>query len=186
MALTALIGCTTVDETPDAGGDVVAETSAVRVDSQAPAPTMNGAWQVSPAAIGPLRFGMTRAQARAAAPELEIREGQERGNCDFAMLPGTAGKLFFLVVDDRLMRVDVVTDTIATVEGARVGDTEARIEQLYGAQLSRQPHKYTDGAYLIVTPADTMTRIIFETDGAEVLRYRAGLLPVVQWVEGCS
>ena len=38
----------------------------------------------------------------------------------------------------------------------------------------------------VVTPADTTRRLVFETDGARVLRYRAGRRPEVEWVEGCS
>lgn len=45
------------------------------------------------------------------------------------------------------------------------------------------------GKYLIATPAasaDAGFRIVFETDGASVLKYRAGRLPEVEWVEGCA
>jgi hypothetical protein len=33
---------------------------------------------------------------------------------------------------------------------------------------------------------DSAHRLILETDGARVVRYRGGLLPAVAWVEGCS
>ena len=29
-------------------------------------------------------------------------------------------------------------------------------------------------------------RLVFETDGERVTRYRAGRLPEVEWVEGCA
>ena len=82
-----------------------------------------------------------------------------------------------------------VTVDAATAEGARVGDSEARIRSLYVGRLSMQPHKYAEGRYLIVTPrepADSAYRIVFETDGRVVTKYRAGRLPEVQWVERCG
>lgn len=60
---------------------------------------------------------------------------------------------------------------------------------LYPGQVTVQPHAYTDGHYLVVTPpaaADSSFRIVFETDGQKVLRYRSGLVPAVEYVEGCS
>ncbi len=56
-------------------------------------------------------------------------------------------------------------------------------------QVRVEPHPYTgpEGHYLIVTsPNDSMYRLIFETDGKHVVSYRAGLRPVVDWIEGCS
>jgi hypothetical protein len=38
----------------------------------------------------------------------------------------------------------------------------------------------------VTDPADSMLRIIFETDSGRVVRYRAGRRPPVDYVEGCS
>ena len=81
------------------------------------------------------------------------------------------------------------SSAIATTTGAKIGDTEERIELLYPGQVEVQPHKYTDGHYLVVTPVDPEERdyrIVFETVGKNVVRYRAGRVPSVQYVEGCS
>ncbi len=62
-------------------------------------------------------------------------------------------------------------------------------QQLYPGQVSISPHKYVDGHYLIVTPsapADSTYRLVFETDGKLVTRFRSGKMPEVTWVEGCS
>ena len=56
-------------------------------------------------------------------------------------------------------------------------------------QVKVTPHKYEDGHYLTVTPtaaADKQFRIVFETARGRVTRYRAGLMPSVEYVEGCS
>lgn len=60
---------------------------------------------------------------------------------------------------------------------------------MYPGRVEVQPHKYTgpEGHYLSVSvPSDTLLRIIFETDGRVVTRYRAGRRPAVEYVEGRS
>jgi quercetin dioxygenase-like cupin family protein len=74
---------------------------------------------------------------------------------------------------------------VATAEGARIGDTDGRIRELYEGRVTEQPNKYTPGHSLVVTP-DAEHRIIFETDGKVVTRFRAGRLPEVEWVERCG
>src|SRR5690606_41485165 len=93
----------------------------------------------------------------------------------------------FRVGSARLAGIDVRAGSTATAEGARVGDEESRIEELY-PDLPRMPHKYADGNSLIVIPirGDTLHRYVFETDGERVTQYRAGVYPQVEWVEGCA
>ena len=66
--------------------------------------------------------------------------------------------------------------------------TEPEIKNLFPDQIEVEPHKYVDGGhYLVFVPGDPADhRVIFETDGAMVTSYRAGILPEVEWVEGCS
>jgi hypothetical protein len=114
----------------------------------------------------------------------------EPGNreCDHVRPPQMSGVLL-MAVGGQIARVEVTDSTIATEAGARVGDTEARINQLYPGRVQTGPHKYTDGHYLVVrrnAGADTVHRIVFETDGQRVTRYRSGRMPEVEWVEGCS
>jgi hypothetical protein len=91
-----------------------------------------------------------------------------------------------MVIEGRIARIDVDSATIATTAGARVGDSEQHIRELYGERLITSPHKYVEGHYLTVTPRDTAHRILFETDGQRVTRYRAGRVPEVEWVERCG
>ncbi len=96
---------------------------------------------------------------------------------------GPSGVLF-MVSDGRIARVDVREGAIATAEGARVGDSEERIQTLYPGRVTVTPHKYVEGNYLTVADGDH--RLLFETEAGKVTRYRAGRLPEVEWVEGCS
>jgi hypothetical protein len=93
-----------------------------------------------------------------------------------------------MVVGGQVARVEVSDSAVATTAGARIGDTEARINRLYSGRVQTTPHKYTDGRYLTVrgSGADSVHRLVFETDGQRVTRYRGGRMPEVEWVEGCS
>ena len=145
------------------------------------------AWSVSAGGIGVLRLGMTVDEARAA---LGGRFGPDStAGCHHAPLGRAPGRVLAMIVDGRVVRIEVKDGVVATDRGARVGDSEARIDSLYAGLVTVEPHKYTDGHYLVVTPeaaADSGLRLIFETDGSHVTEYRAGRLPEVAWVEGCS
>lgn len=148
-----------------------------------------GTWTVSETGIGPLRAGMTLAEANAALGGI-LRIPSRLAECDFVRPRSVPRHLALMVENDSISRVDVLdSSTIATTSGARIGDTEARIRGLYPGRITARPHKYTDGRYLVVTPAnpaDSAFRIVFETDGSKVLRYRSGIRPAVEYVEGCS
>ncbi len=183
-ALFAHTACTPSPR-PD-GASAPAGTIAAR-DTGAPTAAQRP-WTVTPEGIGPLRAGMSVVEARAALGG-EFAAPDSAAGCAHVALAGVAGRVLAMVVDGRVARIEVKDTAVATATGARVGDSEARIDSLYPGRVQEQPHKYTNGHYLIVTPeapADTANRLIFETDGRNVLEYRAGLLPAVAWVEGCS
>jgi hypothetical protein len=94
-----------------------------------------------------------------------------------------------MVRGGEVARVQVDSGPVRTVEGAGIGDSEARIDSLYHGRVTVGPHKYTEGHYLTVKPTtgdESAFRLLFETDGRRVTRYRAGRLPEVEWVEGCA
>jgi hypothetical protein len=149
------------------------------------------AWVVSDGGVGPIAIGMRAGDLQGIVDNLGTL-----GECVYAspvesVAPGSnvassfsPKDLLVMLVDGVVARVDVIGPSIATAAGARVGDSEARIKELYPAVRS-EPHKYTDGHYLVVDAAGNR-RLVFETDGAKVTRYRTGAVPQVDWVEGCS
>ena len=166
---------------------VVADTASATTPIPAPAESPpDTAWVVSLDRAGRFTPGMTLEQARTSIPGLDAPATPAEG-CDYASVRGGEPKLSFLIVDDRLARLDVQSTSVPTDRGIRVGDTEAKVKAAYAGNVTVQPHKYTDGHYLVVeNPSDTAIALIFETDGAKVTRYRLGSKPVVSWVEGCS
>ena len=155
----------------------------------ATAPDTSSVAVLTPSGLGPLRIGMTLAEARTLPGGLEVREGATTAVCDYVRWRGAPAGVLVMIEGDSVARVDVDSSTVATEAGARVGDSEARIDSLYPGRVTVSPHKYTDGHYLTVSPsdpADGTFRLIFETDRQRVLRYRAGRLPSVEYVEGCA
>jgi hypothetical protein len=144
---------------------------------------------VSPDGVGPVRTGWSLAQLNAALGEQLKPAYDVNPECDYidpvALPPGIA----LMVERDTIVRIDVDTTGISTPEGAGVGDSEAKVLELYKGRVQVQPHKYTGptGHYLVVTwPSDTLHLLIFETDGEKVVTYRAGIRPAVEYIEGCA
>ena len=182
VSLGLVIGCGAAEDTA-----IVKQNgeSAGRVGSEQQAGSRD-AWVVDFHSYGPIPLGAELEEAVAAAgvvvQELETVEG-----CNMTAVTGGPENVSLMVVDGRLIRVDVSNTGVKTREGARIGDTEERIQQLYSGAVETQPHKYTDGHYLVVTPSDgSDRRLIFETDDGIVQTYRAGVLPEVAWVERCG
>ena len=146
-------------------------------------------WRLRPDGIGPVRTGMTLAQAGTALGEPLVAEYEDFENCDYVHPKGFPQGVSLMVLSDTIGRIDVDTGGVTTVEGAAIGDSEDSILELYKGRVHSEPHKYTgpEGHYLIVEPpGDSLHRIIFETDGRRVTLFRAGLRPAVDLVEGCA
>lgn len=184
IALAASLAACARDAQP--GADTGATANPADQSTVIPPPSMP-AITASADGAGPVTVGMTLAAARAALG-LGADTATVAETCRY-LDPGHAVHgVLFMVERDTVVRVDVRDSTVATPEGARIGDSESRIRQLYPTAV-QQPHKYTGptGHYLVVKPgADTTRQLIFETDGAKVTTWRAGKVPQVGYVEGCS
>lgn len=149
--------------------------------------TAASAWVLRADGVGPLRVGMTVDEAnRAVEGGLDHTSGLEE--CDYVRPKNGPAGVLLMVVDGRIARADVDSVLVATSQGVRPGDAESRVRGVYpGARV--EPHKYVDGHYIIAlpnAPADTLHRLVFETDGKVVTRMRGGVYPPVEYVEGCS
>jgi len=140
--------------------------------------------------LGPVRVGMTPGEASVAAGRRIAPAPGAGPECAFAEPEGGPEGVRFMVVSGRIARVDVTGGPVKTQSGAAVGDTEAQVQARYPGRLESSPHKYvTAGRYLTLVPtdaADAGFRLIFETDGSKVTRFRAGKQPEVSFVEGCG
>ena len=145
-----------------------------------------GSWRVTTRGIGPVVAGMSFDEA---APLLGVAPAAGTGSEACAFVRPTRGPagVSVMVRGGEVARVQVDSAGVRTAEGAGIGDSEGRIRELYRGRVTVGPHKYTEGHYLTVKPDDESGfRLVFETDGRRVTRYRAGRLPEVEWVEGCG
>ncbi len=192
LLASVLIACSS-GEQPPATDSVASDSVATQLpDTSSTTPaTPKAAWTVSEAGIGPVHAGMTLQEARDLLPALRTAEGSgdlATAACAYARAPSLPSGAVLLFEKGRIARVDLLTGSTRTVEGAGIGDTEARLQSLYEGRVKTTPHKYNDkGHYLTVeSKTDSTLKIVFETDGVKVLRFRSGKTPAVEYVEGCG
>lgn len=146
-------------------------------------------WVLRADGIGPVRTGMTVAEANAAlAGGLDRTSGL--GACGYVRPQGGPAGVRLMVENGRIVRAEVGDGArVVTALGARPGEPESRVLEMYpGARV--RPRKYVAAGHDVIVvpgaPADTTHRIVFETDGAQVTSMRGGEYPAVEYVEGCS
>ena len=147
-----------------------------------------GAMDLTEHGIGPVHVGMTLADVAGATSAGVRLVGTDSTECSYLSWRDGPPGVLIMAEGGRVVRIDVRNPAITTADGIKIGSTEAEVQQRYAGFVEVQPHKYTDGHYLVITPrnpADSTLRIVFETDGQKVKAFRGGLVPQVQYVEGC-
>lgn len=110
------------------------------------------------------------------------------GNCRYvAPASGNEG-LHFMLIDDKLARIDVEAPRVRTLSGIGLGSTEASIRSTYRGRIDEAPHKYggSESAYLTIYSRSRKHAIRFETEHGKVRYFYAGTAETVQYSEGCS
>jgi hypothetical protein len=140
--------------------------------------------------LGQLQIGMTLTEA--VNMGLLNERPDMKPSCDFvypAVGTGIPIDVGVMIVKGKVARIDIDTGSVTTEDGVKIGDTEDRVKSIYGDELHVQPHKYIEGGHYMIVKGDSASagkEIVFETDGKRVTMFRAGRLPEVEWVEGCS
>jgi hypothetical protein len=145
-------------------------------------------WRVTPRGFGPVEAGMRLSEASAVLG-VPTTAGGSGEACTIIHPVALPAGVSFMVVGDVVARVQVDSAGVTTDEGVGVGTTQAQAQTIYAGRVTSTPHEYTKGRYLTVrsaAPADSNFRMLFETDGQKITRYRVGRLPEVEWVEGCG
>lgn len=140
--------------------------------------------------LGPIQVGMTLAEA--VNMGLLNENPNMKKECDFvfpAVGAGVPDNVGVMIVRGKVARIDIDTGSVTTEDGAKIGDTEDKIKSIYNGDLQIEPHKYVTGGHYMIVMGDSASAgkaIVFETNGKVVTNFRAGRLPEVKWVEGCS
>lgn len=212
LLLGALAACT--DRAPGLAKDaaIAAGTDAAIVE-QATATAARPGIEVAPAAatvagapvdapisfagFGPARFGADAQAVRTAwGRDIPPAAPSEPGGCHYLYpqprtSPGAPGGYGtgFMIEGDRFARIDIDSADIVAPGGGRVGMHADQIGSLYAGRIEARPHKYVEGAQTlrIRDPAGGNGALLFETDAAgKVERWRIGVPPQVDYVEGCA
>lgn len=134
-------------------------------------------------------FGLLLPEVRSIVPRFDPPEDIATAECTYARSASLPAGAVLMFTNGTLARVDILSGRVKSELGAGIGDAEEEVKLLYGGSVVTSPHKYTQGHYMTVRPAnsaDSTFRIVFETDGNTVIRYRSGRLPEVEYVEGCG
>jgi hypothetical protein len=137
-------------------------------------------------ALGSVRIGMTEAEVRRAAPGDLADANRFTSECYVLAVPRDPG-VAFMIERGRVTRIEITDAHHRTLSGVRVGDTESDAQAAYGNQLEVTPHKYeSNWHYLTLRSRDRRYALVMETDGKRITRMRTGVVPSVEYVEGCS
>src|ERR1700687_5232864 len=119
---------------PPVGG-ISSEAGAVPSASAADA--LRAPWRLSLHGIGPVRVGMTVAQARRALKRTLRSSSRQAstGSCSYLEPDGGPEGIYFMVVAGRIARIDILNPRVETRAGARIGSREAQVRRLYPGGL---------------------------------------------------
>ncbi len=133
-----------------------------------------------------VRFGMTAEDAKSAFPQPTVQFASSSSDaCQEFYAKGALEGVSFMIEHGRVGRVDVTAPGPKTVDGFGVGSKEADLKARLGARLSSSSNKY-DPQAMDLTYTDGDGRIVFEVSGGLVRALRAGLPPMIDYVERCG
>ncbi|HEY9881155.1 MAG TPA: hypothetical protein V6D29_22040 [Leptolyngbyaceae cyanobacterium] len=140
--------------------------------------------------LGPIRIGMTIAEAAKTGIRLVPMNTRDTGECQYLRPADTLEPIGFMVIDDRIIRIDIWPGSLTqTKSGVRIGSTEAEIYDYYPGQLEAEANPKTQGKIMTFVPSDTgenLYRLVFTTNAqGQVAEFRAGQFPAVTWPAGC-
>lgn len=94
----------------------------------------------------------------------------------------------FVVDQGVVKRMETRDARYLTLSGLRVGDAVAKVRQVYGARLNVRPHAYFErGLVLAVYSPNRQFALVMESnDAGRIVTLRGGMLPAVEFLEGCS
>lgn len=138
--------------------------------------------------VGPIKMGMKLSDLKKVIG-LPVTIGPDSATegCGFVEPKKGLNGIGFMVIDGVIERTDVTVRGFRTIEGARVGDSEKQILQIYKGRVEVSNHTYvTRGHYLTIRSSDKKYALVFETDGQIVTSFRIGRVPAAEYIEGCA
>jgi len=90
-----------------------------------------------------------------------------------------------MIENEKLTRIDIFSEEIASPKGLHIGDPEKLIYKLFGEDIEKRDHPYMgkDGAYLIINLGEST--LLFETYVGKIQSFRIGMEPAIYYIQGC-
>lgn len=141
--------------------------------------------------IGPLRFGMTAREMRRAwgLPLYGRAPADDPQGCWYLAPREDNRDVTFMLEAGRFVRIDVRSADKTAPGGGRIGMSVRDIDRLYAGRITATPGKYDPSTRTlsVSSPRHVHARLIFETGPREtVTAWRIGVVPQVDYVEGCQ
>ena len=189
LAAILLAACTAESRTNTADSSTTSDTAAPPADSvPATSGSAAGEWIVTPSGIGRIRVGMTVDELHRVAGDFPTPPAG--AECTYVRPAGVPRSVSVMIVNGRVVRIDVDSAGVQSDAGVAVGDSALNANQRYADRITVTPHKYVAGGrYLTVravSPADSTLRIVFESEAGRITRFRSGRTPEVEFVEHCG
>ena len=163
-------------------------TDSAPVSAPVSAPA-SSAGRVTLHGLDSVRVGETIAQLQRATGEtFAMRTGDDPG-CRYVRPAALPTGVKVMVVNDTIARLDVDSGAVMTDRDVGIGTADSVARAVYGGTLVEVPNKYSPAPahdLVVTSPEDSLQRIVFESDGAKVKRFRVGRRPAVDLVEGCG
>jgi len=145
-------------------------------------------WVIRDDGAGPVKIGMTLSQLSTVLHERFPLPAEGDPQSCFYVSPKRHPHIAFMILDWRLVRIDVNDAGIFTSASVQVGDSEAHALQVYGSKLKVEPHQYMgpEGHYLTVRSSNNRYGIRFETFKGKITVFYAGQFDALQFAVGCE
>ncbi|MAZ89307.1 MAG: hypothetical protein CL693_16880 [Cellvibrionaceae bacterium] len=154
---------------------------------------------LSPQAVGQIPFNITKEKLQTLDGVTPISAStDEPSACEYVGINEWPG-IYLMIYEGRVVRADVSTDMAEKVSLYAADSLLPSIHYLRTLkpsinqlrerfpELTIQPHAYFGlGVYLIYSDPESEFALVIEYAEGKVLGLRAGMLPNVLWVEGCS
>lgn len=155
------------------------------------APTESPAWKLTPTGWGPVRIGMTRAQAeKTLKVPLEGDAFDNQGSCiELYSSNEQLTGLYFMFLDGKLSRISIGDQShVTTPRAIGIGSSAEEVRKAYGDKLLAETHHYEGppAEYLTYWLKPEKSGVRFETDiHGKVQTIHAGDASI-QYIEGCA
>ena len=167
--------------------------------AQGAPPSLDDA-RLGPDGLGPVRIGMTTAQAREATSS-RLTIAQRNGTCAVLAQAGRYDGVYFILTSGVVRRATVesiesVNVFVTTLRGLRLASSEKRVRELYGRPFFAARDANSGGLEMVYRPrpkAAPARRYVFVTasigsaiPGRYVSEMSVGDLPEARYQEACS